>query len=203
MNQNYDPTRQQSQNPWETPIGSNPPQAYSGGGGLTPNSMNYALWADRVLAALIDGGVATAFMIVLYLALIIISFLLGALGVAGEAAGLGGASALGSFGSCGMCLIAIILPPVSYLVIGLLNKVYWVSKRGYSIGQGVMKLKVVDRDGNLIPMGTSVLRLAVTVGLGFVPVVGGLLDLLFPLFDDPTRQTLHDKAVGTYVIKTQ
>jgi uncharacterized RDD family membrane protein YckC len=50
-------------------------------------------------------------------------------------------------------------------------------------------------------MGTAVLRLLCTVGLGFVPVVGGALDLLWPLWD-PQRQTLHDKAVGTFVIKT-
>lgn len=201
MNQNYDPTQPRSGNPWDTPMGG-APQQYPGGG-LASNQMNYALWADRVLAALIDGGIATAFMIVLYIALIVISLLLTAIGGAGEAAGLGGLGALGALGGCGTCVIAIVVPPIAYLVIGLLNKVYWVSTRGYSIGQGVMKLKVVDKNGSLIPMGTSILRLAVTVGLGFVPIVGGLLDLLFPLFDDPTRQTLHDKAVGTYVIKTQ
>jgi uncharacterized RDD family membrane protein YckC len=83
----------------------------------------------------------------------------------------------------------------------LLNKVYLVSKRGYSVGQGLMKLRVVDSHGNMIPMGTAVLRLLCTVGLGFVPVVGGFLDLLWPLWDKQ-RQTLHDKAVGTFVIKT-
>jgi len=76
-----------------------------------------------------------------------------------------------------------------------------LSKRGYSVGQGLMKLKVVDAHGNLIPTGTAVLRLLCTVGLQFVPVVGGFLDLLWPLWDKE-RQTLHDKAVGTYVIKT-
>jgi len=195
MNQNYDPTQQQPGNPWNYP--SQPPQQYSGG--MQMNQMNYALWADRVLAALIDAGVALAFMIVLYLFLFIVSFLLSA---AGGAIG-GDAGAVGGLLGCGGCLLAFVLPPISYLAIGLLNKVYWVSKRGYSIGQGVMKLKVVNKDGNLIDMGTSILRLAVTVGLGFIPLVGALLDLLFPLFDEPTRQTLHDKAVGTYVIKTQ
>jgi uncharacterized RDD family membrane protein YckC len=63
-----------------------------------------------------------------------------------------------------------------------------------------MKLKVVDSHGNSISMGTAVLRLLCTVGLGFVPVVGGFLDLLWPLWDKQ-RQTLHDKAVGTFVVK--
>jgi uncharacterized RDD family membrane protein YckC len=161
--------------------------------------MNYALWADRVLAALIDAGVALAFMIVLYVILILISFLLTMItGATGGADG-GAGGLLG----CGTCVLAFVLPPVSYLIVGILNKVYWVSKRGYSIGQGVMKLKVVDENGNLISMGTATLRLLCQVALGFVPVVGAALDILFPLFDDKTRQTLHDKAVNTFVIKTQ
>ena len=195
MNQNYDPTQQQSRNPWETPVGNNPPQAYSGGG-LTPNSMNYALWADRVVAALIDAGVAFVGMIALYILLFVLSAVLS----------LGGGlidEGLGGLLGCGGCVLFFVIPPVAYFAVGLLNKVFWVSSRGYSIGQGVMKLKVVDANGNLISNGTAFLRLLCQVGLGFVPVVGGLLDLLFPLFDEPTRQTLHDKAVGTYVIKTQ
>ena len=157
--------------------------------------MNYALWADRVLAALIDAGVALGFMLALYVVLFIATTVLSGLGgaVSPEAGGLLG---------CSGCLLWFILPPLSYLIVGLLNKVYWVSTRGYSIGQGVMNLKVVDINGSLIPMGTAVLRLLVTIGLSFIPFFGSLLDLLFPLFDDPTRQTLHDKAVGTFVVKT-
>jgi len=166
-------------------------------------TMNYALWVDRVLAALADGGIAVLVMLVLYFLLFVVgsagSLLLGA----GEAAATGGQSAGGLSGlfGCSTCCLFVILPPVSYFAAGLLNKVYLVSKRGYSVGQGLMKLRVVDGHGNLIPMGTSVLRLLCTVGLGFVPVVGGALDLLWPLWD-PQRQTLHDKAVGTFVIKT-
>lgn len=166
--------------------------------------MNYALWADRVLAALIDAGVALAFMLLLYLVIFILSLFISMIGgaiEAGTGAGIGGM--LGGLGCTGGCIMFFILPPVSYFIIGLLNKVYWVSKRGYSIGQGVMKLKVVDQSGNLISMGTAALRLLCQVALCFVPVVGGLLDLLFPLFDDKTRQTLHDKAVNTFVVKTE
>lgn len=166
---------------------------------MNPNQpMNYALWADRVLAALIDAGVALVGMVVLYVLMLIISFLLTAIGSATSNGRDPGAA---GFLGCGVCLLSFILPPVAYFVVGLLNKVYWVSTRGYSIGQGVMKLKVVDENGNLIDMGKAVLRLLCTVGLAFIPFVGSLLDLLFPLFDDPTRQTLHDKAVGTYVVK--
>ena len=164
--------------------------------------MNYALWADRVLAAIADGGIAVLVMFVLYIILFVIGGVGSMLIGAGEAAVSGGKEAplTGLFG-CSTCCLFFILPPVSYFVAGLYNKIYLVSKRGYSIGQGLMKLKVIDAHGNLIPTGTAVLRLLCTVGLGFVPVVGGFLDLLWPLWDKQ-RQTLHDKAVGTFVIKT-
>ena len=166
-------------------------------------TLNYALWADRVLAALADAGIAVLVMFVLYVLLFVVGGIGSMIIGAGEAAvntrvEPGGLSGL--FG-CSTCCLFFILPPVSYFVAGLLNKVYLVSKRGYSVGQGLMKLKVVDAHGNLIPTGTAVLRLLCTVGLQFVPVVGGFLDLLWPLWDKE-RQTLHDKAVGTYVIKT-
>jgi uncharacterized RDD family membrane protein YckC len=165
--------------------------------------MNYALWADRVLAALADGAIAVLVMFVLYVLLFVVGGIGSMIIGAGEAAvsERGEAGGLSGLFGCSTCCLFFILPPVSYFVAGLLNKVYLVSKRGYSVGQGLMKLKVVDAHGNLIPMGTAVLRLLCTVGLQFVPVVGGFLDLLWPLWDKE-RQTLHDKAVGTYVVKT-
>ncbi len=196
MNQDYEPTQHQQGNQWNQSTG-NPPQQYAGGG-MISNQMNYALWADRLVAALIDFGVALGFMVVLYIVIFLATMILGTALTALDPKG-----SSGGFLGCGGCLLWFILPPLSYFIIGLLNKVYWVSTRGYSIGQGVMKLKVVDKNGSFIPMGTSVLRLLVTVVLSAIPIVGGFLDLLFPLFDDPTRQTLHDKAVGTFVIKTQ
>jgi uncharacterized RDD family membrane protein YckC len=162
--------------------------------------LNYALWADRVIAALIDGLIALAAIIVVY-------FLFGAFfaGVGGigslahrsEAARnvLGGLSCLG-------CLASLIMPAIVYFAVGLYNKVALVAKRGYSIGQGVAKIKVVMPNGSLVPTQTLVIRLLVQVGLAFfIPFgFGAFLDLLWPLWDE-RRQTLHDKAVGTYVIK--
>ncbi len=163
--------------------------------------MNYALWADRVLAALIDAGIALLFMIVLYIVIFVLSFIVTMIGGAiesGTGTGVGGM--LGALGSCGGCFFFLVVPPLSYLIIGLLNKVYWVAKRGCSIGQGMMRIRVVDANGHLLSMGQATLRLLCTVGIGFIPF-GGLIDILWPLFDDPTRQTLHDKAVGSFAIK--
>jgi uncharacterized RDD family membrane protein YckC len=161
--------------------------------------MNYATWGDRVIAALIDTAIVVGVLIVL-------SLIFG-----GAFAGLGGlagltdaannpeaANVIGGLG-CMACFTALLGPLIVYFVIGLWNKVWLPAKRGYSIGQGVMKLRVVTPEGGLVPLGTLVLRLLITVAFGFIPFVP-LLDILWPLWDE-RRQTLHDKAVNTYVVK--
>jgi uncharacterized RDD family membrane protein YckC len=62
-----------------------------------------------------------------------------------------------------------------------------------------MKLRVTNTNGQPLTFGKLVLRLLIQVGFGFVAVVQ-LLDLLWPLWDIK-RQTLHDKAVNSVVIK--
>jgi uncharacterized RDD family membrane protein YckC len=148
--------------------------------------MDYATWGNRVVAYLIDFLLVAGGMLVLYLV---------------AATFLAGLSSFGSPGqglASGSCCLLVGLFPLATFGVGLYNKVYLVSKRGYSIGQGVMKLKVVDAQGNLLSTGTLVLRLVVQAALGTIPFVG-LLDLLWPLWD-VDRQTLHDKAVGSFVI---
>jgi len=73
-----------------------------------------------------------------------------------------------------------------------------VSQRGCSIGQGVVKVKVVDPSGRFLTQGTAFVRLLAQAGMGLVPFLP-ILDLLWPLWDE-RRQTLHDKAVSCYVI---
>lgn len=146
--------------------------------------MDYATWGNRAIGYLIDTLLVGAAMLVLYL-------VLG--GMLAAIAGVGGHGAAG-----GMCCLMIILFPVATLLVGLYNRVYLVSQRGFSIGQGVVKVKVVDAYGRLLSQGTALLRLVVQAALGFVPFLP-VLDLLWPLWDD-RRQTLHDKAVNCYVI---
>lgn len=146
----------------------------------------YATWADRAIGYIIDSILVGAGMGVLYLfagALMTMLSGIGAHGLAG-----------------GMCCLMILLFPVATLLVGLFNRVYLVSTRGASIGQGVMHLRVVDLDGKLLTMSTAFIRLLAQVALCFVPFVGPLLDLLWPLWDEK-RQTLHDKAVGSFVLK--
>jgi uncharacterized RDD family membrane protein YckC len=154
-------------------------------------AMDYATWATRALGAIIDFLLVGVGMALLYA-------LLG--GVFAALVGLtsfGGDPVSSGFGS-GLCCMGLVLFPVSSLLVGFFNNVYLVSTRGYSIGQGVVHIKVVDATGSLLSMGTAVLRLLVRVALSSIPFLS-LLDLLWPLWDD-RRQTLHDKAVNCYVV---
>lgn len=185
-----------------------PPAPYPGYGGggsamATAGGVGgypYAEWVDRALAALIDGGITLGAVIVLY---IIFGIIGGGLAAIGSGLGNDAGGALGALGS-GFCCFGMLLTFVAAFGIGIYNKVFLVSKRGFSIGQGVMKLKVTDAMGNIPSTGALVLRLLVQLGLAYIPIIGFFLaiaNLLWPLWDEK-KQTLHDKAVGTYVVKT-
>lgn len=166
------------------------PAPYGGSGmAVPPMSMSYASWGSRVLAYIIDN------LIVLVL-VIPIALIAGALGMG--AAVLNPISHTGGnlFGST--CCCVLLLFPLLQIGFGIYNRIYLIAQRGYSIGMGVAKIKIVDAAGNLLPQGTCWLRLLVQVLLGMVPVVG-ILDLLWPLWDQ-WKQTLHDKVVNSYAI---
>ena len=150
--------------------------------------MVFAPWTDRVIGHLIDIVIVFAVMGILYPLLGTFLALIGG----------GFGTHPDPFGS-GICCIFILLFPISTFVVGLYNGVYLVSSRGASIGQGVMKLKTVDANGNLLSTGTAFLRLLMRVLLSIIAVIW-ILDGLWPLFDD-RRQTLHDKVVGSFVLK--
>jgi uncharacterized RDD family membrane protein YckC len=147
--------------------------------------MDYASWGNRALGYIIDSLIVGLVMGVLWA--ILAGALVGLVGLTGSRHGAGG-----------VCCLFIILFPISTLLVGLYNRVYLVSQRGYSIGQGVVKVKVVGPNGQLLTQGTAFVRLLAQAGMGFVPLLP-LLDLLWPLWDE-RRQTLHDKAVSCYVI---
>ncbi|MGP3950832.1 RDD family protein [Streptomyces sp. 7N604] len=75
------------------------------------------------------------------------------------------------------------------------------ARYGCTLGKHAMGLRVTRiRDGRSLTMSASMGRWAVHIVLGFVPF-GGLLNPLWCLWDAPYRQCLHDKAVGSAVIK--
>jgi uncharacterized RDD family membrane protein YckC len=73
-------------------------------------------------------------------------------------------------------------------------------RSGRTWGMKAVGTRVVSaNDGQPIGYGPAVLRAVVVIVLG-VTVVGGLLDILWPLWD-PRNQTLHDKAVNSLVVR--
>ncbi len=111
----------------------------------------YATWGNRVVGFLIDSLLVGVGMAILYF--FAAAMLAGIAGLAGHGAG------------SSMCCMFFLLFPVATLVVGLYNGVYLVAQRGYSIGQGVVHVKVVDASGNLLSQGTAFLRLVVRVAL--------------------------------------
>jgi uncharacterized RDD family membrane protein YckC len=156
-------------------------------------SLNYALWADRFLAALIDAAIVFFFAAILMTIVWVSGFAVTAATAAGQT------NDQNLLGPTMCCCGTFVVVPISMLIIGLFNKVYLIHRRGSSIGQGFMKLRVTNTNGQPLTFGKLVLRLLIQVGFGFVAVVQ-LLDLLWPLWDIK-RQTLHDKAVNSVVIK--
>ncbi len=150
--------------------------------GIVPHQLNYAKWGDRVLGSIIDSMILIPVFLILFLAGILLS---GFANVEGWLFGVAG--------------ILIGLVAIIY------NKIYLVGTRGASIGQGVMKLKVVDASGANVSMGKAALRQIAAVGISLTPILGTIaqfVDSLWPLWDGK-RQTLHDKAADAFVIKVE
>jgi uncharacterized RDD family membrane protein YckC len=146
---------------------------------------DYATWATRAIGFIVDGLLVGVGMAVLY-------FVVG--GIFGSMLGLIGGHGLAG----GLCCMMILLFPIATLGVGFYNSVYLIAQRGFSIGQGIVKIKVVDANGRLLTQGTAFIRLLVRVALSLAPFLT-LLDMLWPLWD-LRRQTLHDKAINCYVI---
>jgi uncharacterized RDD family membrane protein YckC len=84
------------------------------------------------------------------------------------------------------------------VALGYLCFIAW---KGVTVGNLVTKTKVVDEDsGEVLSLGRAVLRAASILGL-LITLIGAGIDVLFPLIDG-RRQTLHDKAGSSLVIRT-
>ena len=78
-------------------------------------------------------------------------------------------------------------------------------RNGQTLGKQVVGIRVVKADGSPVSVGFAVLRELVVKGLLFGGLgwflfgIPGLLNYLWPLWDKPGQQALHDKIVSTYV----
>ncbi|MGH2734495.1 MAG: RDD family protein [Actinomycetota bacterium] len=72
---------------------------------------------------------------------------------------------------------------------------------GATPGKRILGLRVADSlTGAPIGYGRAFLRWLVSVALWWVVYIGGILDILWPLWDD-RNQTLHDKAANSVVVR--
>lgn len=93
---------------------------------------------------------------------------------------------------------------IAVLVVGIawavLHKPYFEGRSGQSAGKKATGIRLVREDGSDAGMGLAFGRWAVTWAIGLVPF-GNIVDSLWPLWGD-RKQTLHDKAVKTLVVRT-
>lgn len=168
----------------QNPYGAQPPAAYGG----VPQGVTFAHWGKRVVAYVIDVLAGFLAYIPAIIGLII-----------------GGANSTTdpitneptmSDGAAGFMIIMFLLSSVLILAYFVWNFFLKQGKTGYTIGKGVMGIKLVKAETGL-PIGA---------GMAFVRQIAHILDgipcnlgYLWPLWDEK-RQTFADKVIGTYVI---
>lgn len=145
-------------------------------------------WGSRAAAILIDGLITGFGFYLIFLAFPLLGF---AMGAAADASldtmdAIGGLSAAFGFFTATAAVFCY----------------YWLmhARDGQTLGKKALRIRVLSlRTGGPPSTGAAAGRYATTMALGLVPF-GGLVNLLWPLWDEPYRQALHDKAAGTRVI---
>jgi len=101
-------------------------------------------------------------------------------------------------------VLALVWLAIFVIILGIryLYDVEFALRRGgQTIGKRVMKITVTPiAPGQSLSRGHLALRFLAWFGMGIVPFLG-LVDILFPLFDKPYQQALHDKAAKTVVVR--
>ncbi|KRF34720.1 RDD family protein [Nocardioides sp. Soil805] len=183
-----------AQNPYgQDAYGQQPAYAQGGYGvaqpGFTPP---YASWIQRVAAYLIDGLIT------------LIAYVPGLIGVVVLAANtetttdpVTGVTTSELTGGGGLAFGLVLLGAVLVVAFSIWNIVFRQGKTGYTIGKGVMGIKLVKEETGQ-PVGP---------GLSFVRQIAHVLDTvlcnigyLWPIWDSK-RQTFSDKVMATIVIR--
>ncbi|MDS1269630.1 RDD family protein [Lipingzhangella sp. LS1_29] len=83
---------------------------------------------------------------------------------------------------------------------------FWLmhAHSGRTVGKLLFGIKVISiQTGERPSPGLAAGRVLVHWGLSWVGCVGWFLDVLWPLWDEPYRQAVHDKAVRTRVVRVR
>ncbi len=104
------------------------------------------------------------------------------------------------------------LNPIQKLIIAVAGWVvflaingYLLAKRGQTVGKMVMKIRIVDLEGNIPSLIKILLLRYFAVGLiSQLPVIGSLFSLInLLIIFGPERRCLHDYIAGTRVVSTE
>jgi uncharacterized RDD family membrane protein YckC len=88
------------------------------------------------------------------------------------------------------------------LGIGVVYQTLFIGWRGQTIGNMALRTRVVDaKSGGPVGYGRSALHYLVEYVLFVAFILPVVIDILWPLWDGRS-QTLHDKAVGTVVVRS-
>jgi uncharacterized RDD family membrane protein YckC len=173
------------------PPGAGGPVAPAASGGVMGRYV-LATWLSRVGAQLIDGLIIGVGALILFLP---IGAALGVAGASDSDTGIGAAIVALLFWVLCVAIIAILYAPV------LMSRT-----NGKTVGRMVMNIRVVRTSGAPITFGFALLRevgvkaIGVGVAGSFTFGLAGLLDSLWPLWDEENR-ALHDFIVSTRVVK--
>ena len=183
--------------------GGYPPQAgygqpYAAQPGVQLMDPTIAEWWQRLVARLIDGA---GVYIIAYLVYIVLNLLTTFAFSGGLESGSGGAAV-------GILVVNIVLYVVLFLAFPFLYEWLMLKIKGQTFGKMAMKIQPVNADTRQpLTSGEAAKRAAfypilTNLAGGITCGILSLIDVLWPLWDKPLGQAVHDKAARTVVIKT-
>jgi uncharacterized RDD family membrane protein YckC len=100
----------------------------------------------------------------------------------------------------------LVFVPLNWIVAGALySSILHGSRRGQTLGKMLLSIRACDQTtGRSIGRARAFWRWLVSAIVWFfpLPLVGGLVDVMWPLFDS-RRQTLHDKVARSVVLRAE
>jgi uncharacterized RDD family membrane protein YckC len=132
-----------------------------------------ASWGSRVAAFLLD-------VLIVFAGLFVVGVVFGFFSEGGS----GAASVVGV---------------IVYLALGLYAPVLLAANDGQTIGKKALGIAVINEDGHPIGFGRALWREIFSRWLLGITIIGGILDPLWPLWDEQNR-ALHDMMAKTRVI---
>jgi uncharacterized RDD family membrane protein YckC len=177
--------------PQSNPYGQPQQQAYGqpgygapGYGMVPPPPTGYAEWGSRAMAGLVDYVAPT---VVAYVIIFVISIIAGSSG-SPDTAGI-------------LSAVALLVGWGGLIGFYIWNTVLRGGSTGQSLGKKVAKIKLIKEETQQPPGGgVAFLRLLLNYAFGLACGIGGLINYLSPLWNQPKKDTYSDKICGTVVI---